>query len=97
MNLQRFRFGRRVSSVEAVKNAMPPTKKASVVIFETPDSPNQERRASSWWRNLMMDEDKTIPPQPEIIISPEHAGNGLDERSRNMSTASVGDNMVEVS
>ncbi|CAB3406767.1 unnamed protein product [Caenorhabditis bovis] len=36
-------FGRRVSSVEPVKNAMPPTKKASVVIFETPDSPKQDR------------------------------------------------------
>ncbi|CAI2349879.1 unnamed protein product [Caenorhabditis sp. 36 PRJEB53466] len=84
-------FGRRVSSVEVVKNAMPPTKKASVVIFETPDTPKTERKASSWWRNLIMDDDKTAPAQPEIIISPEHAGNGLEDRHRNISTASVGD------
>ncbi|EFO93773.1 hypothetical protein CRE_12491 [Caenorhabditis remanei] len=54
-------FGRRVSSVEVVKNAMPPTKKASVVIFETPDTPKAE------------------------------SGNGLEDRHRNISTASVGD------
>ncbi|CAB3406766.1 unnamed protein product [Caenorhabditis bovis] len=84
-------FGRRVSSVEPVKNAMPPTKKASVVIFETPDSPKQDRKASSWWRNLMMDDDKTAPPHPEIVISPENAANGLDSNHRNISTTSVGD------
>ncbi|CAR98958.1 Protein CBG26357 [Caenorhabditis briggsae] len=85
-------FGRRVSSVEVVKNAMPPTKKASVVIFETPDTPKAERRASSWWRNLVMDDDKTAAAQqPEIVLTPDNAGNGLEDRHRNISTASVGD------
>ncbi|CAD6196851.1 unnamed protein product [Caenorhabditis auriculariae] len=37
-------FGRRVSSVELVRNAMPSTKKASVVIFETPDTPKPSER-----------------------------------------------------
>ncbi|CAD6196850.1 unnamed protein product [Caenorhabditis auriculariae] len=52
---------------------------------------NTDARGSSWWRNLVMDDDKTAPPQPEIVISPEFRGNGLDERNRNMSSASVGD------
>ncbi|CAI4224503.1 unnamed protein product [Auanema sp. JU1783] len=80
------------TDAEAVRGAPPPTKKASVVVFETPDSPPaMGRRQSSWWRSLVMDDEKVIPP--EIIVSPENAANGigLEERNRNVSTASMGD------
>ncbi|WKY05729.1 hypothetical protein Q1695_006157 [Nippostrongylus brasiliensis] len=85
------RIGRRVSSVEAVKGA-PPPKRQSVVVFETPDTPIIQK-PSSWWRNLVMDDDKTAKPisPPEIKVDSSAVNGGLDERNRNISSASVGD------
>ncbi|KAK6748464.1 hypothetical protein RB195_001218 [Necator americanus] len=54
-------------------------------------------KGSSWWRNLVMDDDKTRAPKapptaPEIIIGDNQALNGsLEERHRNISTISMGD------
>ncbi|EYC10240.1 hypothetical protein Y032_0056g2632, partial [Ancylostoma ceylanicum] len=85
--------GRRISSVEAVKGA-PPPKRTSVVVFETPDVRKPSRKTSSWWRNLVMDDDKVSGvPTPEIVVTNENQGaNGaLDEHHRNISTISMGD------
>lgn len=86
------RIGRRVSSVEAVKGA-PPPKRQSVVVFESPDTPPPTQSKTSWWRNLVMDDDKTTKASisPEINIDSSAVNGGLEERNRNISSASVGD------
>ncbi|KAK5965721.1 hypothetical protein GCK32_007540 [Trichostrongylus colubriformis] len=83
--------GRRVSSIEAVKGA-PPPKRQSMVVFETPDSP-PPHRSLSWWRNLVMDDDKALAKAPPEAV-PEKI-NGLEEHNRNVSSASVGDKWAE--
>ncbi|KAK6748463.1 hypothetical protein RB195_001218 [Necator americanus] len=63
-----------------------------VIFFRYP-----QKKGSSWWRNLVMDDDKTRAPKapptaPEIIIGDNQALNGsLEERHRNISTISMGD------
>ncbi|XGW28789.1 hypothetical protein V3C99_008520 [Haemonchus contortus] len=81
------RVGRRVSSIEAVKGA-PPPKRQSVVVYETPDSP-PAHRSSSWWRSLIMDDDKALAKAPPESVTEKTAG--LEERDRNISSASVPD------
>ncbi|KAL6739859.1 hypothetical protein Aduo_013261 [Ancylostoma duodenale] len=52
------------------------------------------RKSSSWWRNLVMDDDKISEvPTPEVVVTNENQGaNGaLDEHHRNISTISMGD------
>ncbi|XGW28790.1 hypothetical protein V3C99_008520 [Haemonchus contortus] len=80
------RVGRRVSSIEAVKGA-PPPKRQSVVVYETPDSPPAQ--SSSWWRSLIMDDDKALAKAPPESVTEKTAG--LEERDRNISSASVPD------